>query len=446
MASRAVKGMSLRVAGLVLWAIGAHAAPSFTWLFTPPNQTIVVGTPIFVTASVTNTGNSTITGITGYSATPTVAAGFNGVFGIAGGPTLEQQFAGVNLAPGQVFKFTFFSLNPPSPAAGTVGLRNVALSLRDPSGGTGLIAPSNSFSATTVAPAHPQCRVPVWADEFDGTEVDLSKWSYTVAYEDYDANSKMLIGNRELEYYTARPENVVVRDGKLLLIGLPENYQGAAYTSGELVSKGKGDWLYGRMEARMRLPTAHGMWPADSSVVRVNWGDSSALLGLQLTTPCGEADLQFPVTITTNLLRNGDFADGYRLWSANGPAGVGAYSTISDAPEGFSTAARAEVLKATANPWDVQLIRGGLPLTEGQRYRITFWGRSTLGTRFISASFHDTPQTKTYGSKQFDLEPDWRQYSFEFTVPENAVGQMHVDLARDLGVYDLTGFVFERVR
>jgi len=34
------------------------------------------------------------------------------------------------------------------------------------------------------------------------------------------------------------------------------------YTSARLVTKGKGDWLYGRIDVRAKLPKGVGTWPA----------------------------------------------------------------------------------------------------------------------------------------------------------------------------------------
>ena len=38
--------------------------------------------------------------------------------------------------------------------------------------------------------------------------------------------------------------------------------EGKEYTSARLITKDKGDWLYGRFEIRAKLPTGRGTWPA----------------------------------------------------------------------------------------------------------------------------------------------------------------------------------------
>jgi beta-glucanase (GH16 family) len=98
----------------------------------------------------------------------------------------------------------------------------------------------------------------VWSDEFDGTDIDLSKWSHEV--------NAWGGGNNELQYYTDRPTNSFIQDGCLVIQALDETYTGPEgtrdYTSARLRTLNKGDWTYGRLEARMKLPYGQGLWPA----------------------------------------------------------------------------------------------------------------------------------------------------------------------------------------
>ncbi len=98
----------------------------------------------------------------------------------------------------------------------------------------------------------------VWSDEFDGPEIDLSKWEHEV-----NADGG---GNNEEQYYTARPENSTIEDGCLVIMARRENYGEGGnlreFTSARLRTLNKGDWLYGRFEIRAKLPRGQGMWPA----------------------------------------------------------------------------------------------------------------------------------------------------------------------------------------
>ncbi|KAA3616744.1 MAG: glycoside hydrolase family 16 protein [Calditrichaeota bacterium] len=94
----------------------------------------------------------------------------------------------------------------------------------------------------------------VWADEFDNTgKPDPTKWGYDVGGHGW--------GNNELQYYT-EGANAQVGNGVLTIEARHENHEGSSYTSTRLVSKGKGDWTYGRFEIRAKLPWGRGTWPA----------------------------------------------------------------------------------------------------------------------------------------------------------------------------------------
>jgi beta-glucanase (GH16 family) len=97
----------------------------------------------------------------------------------------------------------------------------------------------------------------VWADEFagaDGSQPDPSKWTYDTGAGGW--------GNNELEYYTDRPDNAYLEKGSLVIQANKESYQGQDYTSARVVSRQRGDWTYGRIEVRARLPQGQGIWPA----------------------------------------------------------------------------------------------------------------------------------------------------------------------------------------
>jgi beta-glucanase (GH16 family) len=101
-----------------------------------------------------------------------------------------------------------------------------------------------------------QCEELVWADEFNYNGLpDSNKWSYEVGGSGW--------GNNELQYYTNKQlKNASVADGKLTIAALFESFGGKLYTSARLVSKLKGDWLYGRIEVSAKLPSGRGTWPA----------------------------------------------------------------------------------------------------------------------------------------------------------------------------------------
>lgn len=95
----------------------------------------------------------------------------------------------------------------------------------------------------------------VWSDEFSYPGApDTSKWSYDLGGHGW--------GNNELQYYTNDARNVRVENGNLVIEARKDSFENKAYTSSRIISKHKGDWLYGRIEVRARLPKGKGTWPA----------------------------------------------------------------------------------------------------------------------------------------------------------------------------------------
>ena len=94
----------------------------------------------------------------------------------------------------------------------------------------------------------------VWSDEFDYEgKPDDTKWDYMTGGGGW--------GNNELQYYTDG-DNVRVEDGKLTIELRKEEMGNQNYTSTRLVTKGKAEWTYGKIEVCAKLPTGLGTWPA----------------------------------------------------------------------------------------------------------------------------------------------------------------------------------------
>ncbi len=143
------------------------------------------------------------------------------------------------------------------------------------------VATSPSSKASSTPTGAPWTLV--WSDEFnapDGSVVDASKWKIEERGNGW--------ANNELEYYTARPANVQIINGKLALTAIKEPYTGPdgvkrEYTSARLNTAGKFEQAYGRFEARIKIPFGQGIWPAfwllGNDIGKIHWPG------------CGEIDI-----------------------------------------------------------------------------------------------------------------------------------------------------------
>jgi beta-glucanase (GH16 family) len=148
---------------------------------------------------------------------------------------------------------------------------------------------ANSVVATQAFTPNIASGTLVWSDEFSNSSTtnlqpSASTWTYDVGTN--------CCGNNEFETYCAwasatgpcdpgNPNAYVGSDGYLHIVAA--NPSANVYTSARLKSQGLFSFMYGRIEARIKLPESQGMWPAfwllGNNIVTQNW------------PACGEFDI-----------------------------------------------------------------------------------------------------------------------------------------------------------
>ena len=171
------------------------------------------------------------------------------------------------------------------------------------SGYTSSSAASQSFSPNLASGAL------VWSDEFanSGTSNALPNskiWTYDTGYR--------CCGNNELETYCAagsatapcdpnNPNAYLDTTGILHVMG--RTLSGGTYTSARLKTQGLFSFMYGRIEAKMKLPESQGMWPAfwllGNNIATVSW------------PACGELDVMEHINGSNSPLYAGGTPPGY---------------------------------------------------------------------------------------------------------------------------------------
>ncbi|MGO1070414.1 carbohydrate-binding protein [Lysobacter sp. CA199] len=111
----------------------------------------------------------------------------------------------------------------------------------------------------------------VWSDEFNGSIGP--DWVFETG------NGTSGWGNNELEYY--RRENAGIENNALVITAKREDFGGFRYTSARMKTQGVRTFKYGKIEARMRLPSFMGAWPAfwalGANMPQVGWPDSGEI-------------------------------------------------------------------------------------------------------------------------------------------------------------------------
>lgn len=177
------------------------------------------------------------------------------------GATLRITPAMVSLKEGETFRFQYgnsyelpLSWVSSDESVATVSSDGLVTALK--SGNATITLATNIDTVTAlVAVEHDYGEYQlVWSDEFEGNTLDETVWTIQTGGAGW--------GNQEAQYYTGRSENLRVENGNLVIEARKEQYENNAYTSARIMSKDKKTFTYGKMEARISLPSGGGLWPA----------------------------------------------------------------------------------------------------------------------------------------------------------------------------------------
>ena len=152
----------------------------------------------------------------------------------------------------------------------------------------------------------------VWQDEFNGSIG--GDWVFETG------TGSGGWGNNELQYY--RRENATVENGNLVITARRENFGGQSYTSARMKTQGRKSFRYGKIEARMALPTGSGLWPAfwmlGTNITSVGW------------PACGEIDIMEHVNsnnVVHGTIHWQDNNGNYANYGGFTPTNINAYHT-----------------------------------------------------------------------------------------------------------------------
>jgi len=95
----------------------------------------------------------------------------------------------------------------------------------------------------------------IWEDDFNGDAVNLDDWTFEIG------NGSDGWGNGEKQYY--RSQNTTIeQDDYLVIEARNEGFSGLDYTSSRMITEGKKEFQYGRVDIRAAMPEGRGLWPA----------------------------------------------------------------------------------------------------------------------------------------------------------------------------------------
>ena len=111
-----------------------------------------------------------------------------------------------------------------------------------------LFGSSSSGSSDAYRPG----RTLIWEDDFTGTTLNTANWDYENNYS----------RPNEVQNYVAGTNNVWVENSNLVIKAKKESSNGKEWSSGCIHTDNKQEFMYGRFEAKIKIPQTVGSFPA----------------------------------------------------------------------------------------------------------------------------------------------------------------------------------------
>jgi beta-glucanase (GH16 family) len=174
----------------------------------------------------------------------------------------------------------------------------------------------------------------VWEDDFNGNALDSTKWSH-----DIGTGSQYGMwgwGNGELQFYQS--QNTTIDSGIATITvkeepnGLVDSWGNTSYySSSKITTKGRFDFRYGKVEARIKtidgqgfwpafwmLPTG-GSWPCDGEIdIMEQWGNNyftNSTTGAAHIGTCPYSQSTHFYESSSSYISSGSYADNFHTYS-----------------------------------------------------------------------------------------------------------------------------------
>ncbi len=163
-------------------------------------------------------------------------------------------------------------------------------------------------------------RTLVWEEHFEGDSLNESVWNF-----EFGDGCPNLCGwgNNERQIYTKN--NHKVENG---LLTITANLKDSVYTSTRITTKDKFEFKYGRIEAKAKLPSGKGLWPAfwmlGANIDEVGWpkcgeidileyvGKEPEMVFTSLHTPDSHGN-----TVNTKKVKIDNIEEGFHVYAAD---------------------------------------------------------------------------------------------------------------------------------
>ncbi|MFC1570130.1 carbohydrate binding domain-containing protein, partial [bacterium] len=225
--------------------------------------------------------------------------------------------------------------------------------------------------------------------------------------------------------------------------------------SGDLVISGDNDVLSKSQGIVYSLPQIEGAsysWSLPNGAkiisgdnthqISVDWGIFGGNVTAEVSTSEGSSFIEYPVSISSNLMKNAGFEKGVKYWNKTGPYPAEAvFALTTEDVHNGNYSMFVDVKTPGVNAWDAQLSQGDLLLKSGINYQASFWARKDGSPAELGPAIINSTNYTVYGIEWITLTDTWQQFDLDFTVPANVTASFNIGMGGQTGQFYYDDFI-----
>jgi beta-glucanase (GH16 family) len=184
----------------------------------------------------------------------------------------------------------------------------------------------------------------------------------------------------------------------------------------------------------------------NTSQIRVDWGIFGGKVIAEVTTSDGSSVIEYPVAVSSNLMKNAGFEGGVKYWNKTGPYPAEAvFALTTDDVHNGNYSMFVDVKTPGEFAWDAQLSQGNLLLKSGINYHASFWAKKDDAPTELSPAIINSTDYTVYVIKPITLTDTWQQFDLNFTVPANVTASFNVGMGGQTGKFYYDDFILMEI-
>jgi beta-glucanase (GH16 family) len=194
---------------------------------------------------------------------------------------------------------------------------------------------------------------------------------------------------------------------------------------------------------RWSLPNGSAVISGENThQIAVDWGIFGGNIAVDINDGEGSYVIEYPVFVSSNLIKNAGFEKGVKYWNKTGPYPAEAvFALTAENVSDGDYCMTVDVKTPGVNAWDAQLSQGNLFLKSGGSYHASFWAKKDGAPAQLNPAIVNSVNYTVYAMQSVTLTDTWQKFDLSFNAPENATASFNFGMGGQTGKFYYDDFL-----